>query len=103
MSIELIIAIVLVAALAVVLASNHKKGVKSADVNADGKVDLNDVKAALDNTTAVVKEAADINKDGKVDAEDAKVVVEKAKAGAKKAATKAKAAVKRSTAKKSTT
>lgn len=67
------------------------------DVNNDGKVDLADAKAAVDNAVAGVTAAADVNKDGKVDAEDAKVVVEKVKTEVKKAATKTKAAAKKAT------
>lgn len=67
------------------------------DVNNDGKVDLNDAKAAVDNAITGVVAAADVNNDGKVDAEDAKVVVEKAKTTVKKAATKAKSAAKKAT------
>ena len=68
---------------------------KGLDVNADGKVDATDVKAAVQNVVCGVQETADVNKDGKVDAADAKVVVEKAKTGAKKATTKAKETVKK--------
>lgn len=47
------------------------------DVNKDGKIDAEDVKAV-----------ADVNKDGKVDAEDAKAVVKKTRAAAKTAVKK---------------
>jgi hypothetical protein len=67
------------------------------DVNNDGKVDLADAKAAVDNTVAGVKAAADVNNDGKVDAADVVEVKEKAKKTVKKAATKATEAVKKTT------
>jgi len=75
------------------------------DVNNDGKVDLNDVKAAVEITATAAKAdvakvtaAADVNKDGKVDAADAKAAVKKATtkkkvAPKKKAATPKKKAV----------
>jgi hypothetical protein len=47
------------------------------DVNKDGKIDAEDVKAV-----------ADVNNDGKVDAEDVKVAVKKTKAAAKTAVKK---------------
>lgn len=72
MSIELIIAIVIVAALGIILASNYKKGATGVDVNKDGRVDLEDAKTALENTVSVVKETADVNKDGQVNVEDVK-------------------------------
>lgn len=84
---EIIIALVAIAVLGAVFYFNRSS--KSFDVNNDGKVDLNDAKAAVDNTVTGVKTAADVNKDGKVDAEDAKVVVAKTKQATKKAATKA--------------
>ena len=72
------------------------------DVNNDGKVDLNDVKAAVEITATAAKAdvakvtaAADVNKDGKVDAADAKAAVSKAKAAVKKATTKKKVAPKK--------
>lgn len=92
---EIIIALIAVVVIGAVIYFNRSS--KGLDVNNDGKVDLADVKAAVDNTVTGVTATADVNKDGKVDAEDAKVVVSKAKTGAKKAATKAKAAVKKST------
>lgn len=70
------------------------------DVNNDGKVDLADVKTAVQNVVEEVKTTADINKDGKVDAADAAVVKEKVKAGAKKSATKIKETVKKSAGRK---
>lgn len=53
MSIELIIVILVVAAVALVWFVNRDKG---ADVNNDGKVDFADAKAAVENTVAVVEE-----------------------------------------------
>jgi hypothetical protein len=65
------------------------------DSNDDGKVDVSEAKAAVDNAVVVAKAAADVNKDGKVDVADVKAAGKKVKAGAKKAAGKAKAAVKK--------
>ena len=92
---EIIIALVAVVAVGALIYFN--RSAKNLDINNDGKVDLADAKAAVDNTVAGVTAAADVNNDGKVDAEDATVVVEKATTGAKKAATKAKTAVKKAT------
>jgi hypothetical protein len=92
---EIVLALVAVVIVAALVYVNREA--KNFDVNKDGKVDLDDVKSAVNNTVNAVKEVADVNNDGKVDAEDAKVVVEKAKTGAKKAATKAKTAVKKAT------
>lgn len=92
---EIIIALIAVVVIGALFYFNRSS--KGLDVNNDGKVDLADVKAAVENTVAGVTAAADVNNDGKVDAADAKVVVEKAKAGAKKAATKAKTAAKKAT------
>ena len=92
---EILIAIAAVVVVGALIYFNRSS--KGLDVNNDGKIDLADVKAAVDNTVSGVKATADVNKDGKVDAADAKVVVEKAKTGAKKAATKAKTAVKKAT------
>lgn len=92
---EIIIALVVIVVVGALVYFN--RSAKSLDINNDGKVDLADAKAAVDNAVTGVTAAADINGDGKVDAEDAKVVVEKAKTGAKKAATKAKTAVKKAT------
>ena len=92
---EIIIALVVIVVVGALVYFN--RSAKSLDINNDGKVDLADAKAAVDNTVAGVTAAADVNKDGKVDAEDAKVVVEKAKTGVKKAAVKAKTAAKKAT------
>ena len=90
---EIIIALVAVVVVGALIYFNRSS--KGLDVNNDGKVDLADAKAAVDNAVTGVTAAADVNNDGKVDAEDAKVVVKKATTGAKKAATKAKTAVKK--------
>jgi len=93
---ELLIGAAVVVAIGAIWYVNRSKGV---DVNNDGKVDLADVKAAVENTVEAVKETvvatADVNNDGKVNAEDVKVVAKKARTGAKKAATKAKETVKK--------
>ena len=74
---ELLIIIAVAVVIGAVIYFNRAS--KSFDINNDGKVDLADAKAAVDNAVTGVTAAADVNKDGKVDAEDAKVVVEKAK------------------------
>ena len=96
MSVELIFGLIFFVLIAAILFFNRSS--KSLDINQDGKVDLNDAKAAVQNTVAGVKTAADVNKDGKVDAGDVKAVAKKAttrsrKSGqtsAKKPAVKAK-------------
>jgi preprotein translocase subunit SecF len=92
---EIIIALVAVVVVGALIYFN--RSAKSLDINNDGKVDLTDAKAAVDNAVAGVASAADVNKDGKVDADDAKAVVEKAKTEVKKATTKAKSAAKKAT------
>ena len=92
---EIIIALVAVVVVGALVYFN--RSAKSLDINNDGKVDLADAKAAVDNAVAGVAAAADVNKDGVVDAADAKVVVEKATTEVKKAATKAKSAAKKTT------
>lgn len=87
----------LIAVVVIVSLIYFNRSAKSLDINDDGKIDLADAKAAVDNTVAGITASADVNKDGKVDAEDAKVVVEKAKTEVKKAAVKAKTAVKKTT------
>ena len=66
----IIIAILVIAFL--IFRNTTPKALEFLDVNKDGKVDSNDVKAA-----------ADVNKDGKVDSKDVKVAVEKTKAAVK--------------------
>jgi len=78
----------------------YNRSSKGLDVNADGKVDAADAKAAVQNVVEGVKATADVNKDGKVDAADVKVVKQKAKAGAKKATAKAKDTVKKAAGRK---
>jgi hypothetical protein len=92
---EIIIALVAIVVVGALVYFN--RSAKSLDINNDGKVDLTDAKAAVDNTVAGVAAVADVNKDGVVDAADAKVVVEKATAEVKKVSTKAKTAVKKAT------
>jgi hypothetical protein len=89
---EIIIALVAIVVIGAIWYTNRGTG---ADVNQDGKVDLADVKAAVENTVEAVVAVADTNNDGKVDVADVKVAATKAKAAAKKTATKAKAAVKK--------
>jgi hypothetical protein len=97
---EILLAIAAIVVVGALIYFNRSS--KNLDINNDGKVDLADVKAAVDNTVAGVTAAADVNKDGKVDAADVKEVVEKAKTQVKKAAVRAKTAGK-SAAKKATT
>jgi hypothetical protein len=97
---EIVIAIIVVVALGAIWYTNRKTGF---DTNQDGKIDLADAKAAVENTVAVVKETADVNKDGKVDAADVEVVKTKAKTAVKKTATKAKATVKKAATKATST
>jgi hypothetical protein len=80
MSVELIFGLIFVVLIAAILFFNRSS--KSLDINQDGKVDLNDAKAAVENTVAGVKATADVNKDGKVDAGDVKAVATKVKAAA---------------------
>jgi preprotein translocase subunit SecF len=82
---EIIIAIVVIA-IGAIWYFNRDKGL---DVNADGKVNVDDVKAAVENAVVAVKEVVDVNKDGTVDAKDVKAVATKAKATVRKTATKA--------------
>lgn len=94
---EILIALVIVAGLGYMLWANNQ--IKPLDLNKDGKVDSQDLAAIVPVLTQSITKVADVNNDGKVDVEDAKVVVEKTKAVAKKTATKAKAvAVKAKTA-----
>lgn len=90
---EILLAIVAVVVIGSLIYFNRSS--KSLDINNDGKVDAEDVKAAVQNTVEGVKATADVNKDGKVDATDVKAVANKAKTGAKKATTKAKETVKK--------
>ena len=92
---EIIIALVVIVVVGALVYFN--RSAKSLDINNDGKVDLADAKAAVDNAVTGVTAVADVNNDGKVDAADVKEVAKKATTGAKKAATKAKTAVKKAT------
>lgn len=85
---EIILGLILLVLVGVVIYYN--KSAKKLDLNNDGKVNVEDVKVAVENTVAGVTETVDVNKDGKVDVEDVKVVVEKAKTTAKKVAAKPK-------------
>lgn len=87
---EFLLAIVVVVVIGTLIYFNRSS--KSLDINADGKVDAQDAKTAVQNAVTGVKKTADVNKDGKVDAADAKVVATKAKTAVKKAAVKAKTA-----------
>ena len=89
---EIIIALVAVVVIGAIWYTNRSTG---ADVNGDGKVDLADVKAAVEKTVEAVVTVADAHGDGKVDVADVKVAATKAKTAVKKTATKAKAAVKK--------
>jgi hypothetical protein len=90
---EIIIAIVVAVVVGALIYFN--RSARGLDINNDGKIDLADVKAAVDNTVTGVTATADVNKDGKVDAADVKAVATKANAAAKKTVTKAKEAVKK--------
>ena len=87
---EILIAIAAVVVIGALIYFNRSS--KGLDVNADGKVDAADVKAAVQNVVCGVTAVADVNKDGKVDTADVKVVAEKAKTQAKKTVSKAKTA-----------
>ena len=93
---EIIIAIIIIIAGTAIWFSTRGTGL---DVNQDGKVDVEDAKAAANKIVEGVKSVADVNKDGKVDAADVKTAATKTKAKAKatvkKAATKTKAAAKK--------
>jgi hypothetical protein len=91
---EILLAIAVAVVIGALIYFNRSS--KGLDVNNDGKVDLADAKAAVDNAVAGVSAVADVNKDGKVDVADVKVVATKAKTQVKKAATKAKETVKKS-------
>ena len=92
---EIIIALVAVIVVGALVYFN--RSAKSLDINNDGKVDLADAKAAVDNTVTGVANAVDVNRDGVVDAADVKAVVEKAKTEVKKTAAKARSAAKKAT------
>jgi len=95
---EIVLALIALVAVGAIIYANRE--VRSLDVNKDGKVDLDDAKAAITNTLATVKETADVNKDGRVDVADVKAAVKKTvvktQNAAKKTVSKAKEAVKKS-------
>jgi hypothetical protein len=90
---ELALGLIAIIAIGTIIWFN--RGTKNLDVNADGKVDLADAKAAVTNTVQGVKDAADLNKDGKVDAADVKVATKAVKSTAAGAAGAAKRTVTR--------
>lgn len=94
MSVELIFGLIFVVLIAAILFFN--RSTKGFDVNQDGKVDVEDAKAAVKNTVEGLKATADVNKDGKVNAGDVKAVATKARAAVKKTVAK-KPAVKAKT------
>jgi len=93
---EILLAIAVAVVIGALIYFNRNS--KGLDVNNDGKVDADDVKAAVQNAVRGVQAAADVNKDGKVDAADVKVAATRAKAGVKKATTKAKETVEKTAA-----
>jgi len=72
MEIIIALAVVVIVAALLIFKNSSTKALETLDVNKDGKVDMNDVTAAVD-----------LNKDGKVDVQDAKVAINKAKATVK--------------------
>lgn len=78
---ELLLLIAVVVVVGALIYFNRSS--KSLDINTDGKVDVEDAKAAVQNAVEGVKQTADVNRDGKVDKEDAKVAVGKVKAAVK--------------------
>jgi hypothetical protein len=79
---EILIALIVVVAIAAIIYTNREA--RSLDVNKDGKVDAEDVKAAVQNTVEAVKKTEVVKK--------AKATVAKAKTAVKKPAVKAKTA-----------
>lgn len=79
---EIIIAIIVIVVVGSLVYFN--RSAKSLDINQDGKVDLADAQAAVQNTVEGVKTAADVNNDGVVDTKDAEIIVEAAKEEVKK-------------------
>jgi hypothetical protein len=92
---EIIIALVTIVVVVALVYFN--RSAKSPDINNDGKVDLADAKAAVENTVTGLAAAADVNRDGVVDVADAKAVVEKATTEVKKTAAKVRSAAKKAT------
>ena len=89
------LALGLIAIIAIGALIFFNRSARSLDVNNDGRVDLADAKAAVDNTVSGITDTLDVNKDGKVDAEDVKVAAKAVRSTAKGAAGAAKAAVTR--------
>lgn len=91
MLVELILGLVIVSVLAIWF-FNRDAGL---DVNNDGKVDLADAKAAVNNTVQGIKAAADLDNSGNVGFDDLKVVTDAVKSTAKGAVAEAKRTVTR--------
>ena len=87
--------LVLVVAVVVGALIFFNRSARSLDINQDGRMDLADAKAAVDNTVSGITDTLDVNKDGKVDAEDVKVAAKAVRSTAKGAAGAAKATVTR--------
>lgn len=90
---EIALALIALVAIGAIIYVNREA--RSLDINNDGKVDLEDAKAAVTNTLSAAKDVADVNKDGKVDAADAKQAAAKVKDTAKKAVAKKRQFVKK--------
>jgi hypothetical protein len=79
---EILIALIVIVALGAIIYTNREA--RSLDINKDGKVDAEDVKAAVQNTVEAAKKTEVVQK--------AKATVAKAKTAVKKSAVKAKTA-----------
>lgn len=79
---EILIALIVIVAIGAIIYTNREA--RSLDINKDGKVDAEDVKAAVQNTVETVKKTEVVQK--------AKATVAKAKTAVKKSAVKAKTA-----------
>lgn len=86
---EIILALIAIVAVGTLIYVNREA--RSLDINRDGKVDIDDAKAAVTNTLAAAKTVADVNKDGKVSVADVKAAVKKPAAKKKPAVKKADA------------
>lgn len=69
--------------------------VEKIDVNKDGKTDIKDAKAALNQVAEKVVSIADVNKDGKVNVDDIKTVAKKVEDTVSTAVSKTKRATKK--------
>jgi hypothetical protein len=78
---EILIALIVIVAVGAIIYTNREA--KSLDVNDDGKVDVQDAKAAIKKTVDAVRNAGDVNKDGKVNVKDVKVAAKQVKAAVK--------------------